>query len=136
MSYNFLYKTYLNRPPGLSRTNQPVSLNDFWKKQGDNSYIQILTSATNTNAYAEINNFINSNGVLSNASYIKIKSVSISYLLPDRFVKKLHLAKFRYYISSNNLLLFTKFKGTDPETVDIFTLPPLRTITCGLQVSF
>lgn len=135
-SYNYLYKIYSNKPPGISRSNQPSLLDDYWQKTDDITSLQKLTASTNSTAYEGISNFSASSGVISDASYIRIKMLAISYNLPSKILKKVYLTKCRFYISSNNLGVLTKFKATDPETVDIFTLPPLRTIALGIHIGF
>jgi TonB-linked SusC/RagA family outer membrane protein len=135
-SYNFLYQIYLNKPPGLSKSNQPELMSDYWQKQGDQSYIQKLTASTSSTAYEAINNFTSSSGVISDASYIRIKMLSLSYTLPNKTLLKIKLSKCRFYMAANNLVIFTHFKATDPETVDTFTLPPIRTIAVGIHIAF
>jgi TonB-linked SusC/RagA family outer membrane protein len=134
-SYNFLYAIYRNKPPG-GRFNQPDILNNYWQKAGDQAYIQKLTANTGSEAYDAMQNFLSSNAVYSNAGYLKIKYAALSYRLSESVLHKLHLTQCRFYISSNNLAIFTRFKATDPETIDTFTLPPLRTVSAGIQMAF
>jgi hypothetical protein len=42
----------------------------------------------------------------------------------------------RVYMQAQNLFTITRYKGTDPETRNLFTLPPLRTIAAGVELSF
>jgi TonB-linked SusC/RagA family outer membrane protein len=135
-AYNFLNKIYSDNPPGFPGSNLPALLADYWQKQGDASSIQKLTASTNSAAYAQIDNFLNSSGVFSDASYVRIKTLAVSYDLCAAVLKKMHLKTCRLYVAANNLALFTRFKATDPETMDLFTLPPLRTIAAGIHLGF
>lgn len=135
-SYNYLFKIYDNNPPGFAIVNQPTQLANYWQKPEDNQYIQMPTASDGSKAYGDIRNFVASDGILSNASYIRFKTVSVSYCLPSSILKKLYLNSCKFYLSSNNLAIITPFKGTDPEVIDIFTLPPTRTISAGIQVNF
>ena len=42
----------------------------------------------------------------------------------------------RLYIEGQNLLTFTNYKGLDPENPGSITLPPLRLISIGLNMTF
>lgn len=133
---NMLYRIYDTRPPGFTKSNIPVLLNNTWQKQGDQPSLQKLTASTNSSAYNEISNFLASSGVFSNASYVKLKYISLSYSLPSSLLKKLHLKNCKFYVAGNNLAIFTPFKGTDPETIDTFTLSPLRTMNVGIHITY
>lgn len=63
--------------------------------------------------YAKNNRF--SSFWLQDGSYLRMKTVQIGYSLPAAFVKKLQVEKIRLYVSANNLLTITKYKGFDPE---------------------
>ncbi len=74
-----------------------------------------------------------SNAVWGNASYIRLKNVSLRYDLSE-YAKKIKLSRATVYVNAQNLLTFTNYKGMDPETKGI-TLPPVKTITAGIQLS-
>ena len=47
-----------------------------------------------------------------------MKNLTVSYTLPDAWVKKAHLQKVQVFFSGENLLTFTKLKGMfDPEAI-------------------
>ena len=80
-------------------------------------------------------NYIASNAVITDASFIRLKNVSASYQIPlDEGTKK-YLQSVRLSLQGQNLVTFTKYKGLDPETQGL-ALPPLRTITLGTQFTF
>jgi len=133
---NMYYKIYNTQPPGFARSNMPVELFNAWRKEGDQSDFQKFTASTNSLAYAEISNFLSSSGVYSNASYVRLKYLSLSYTLSSSLLKKLHLKKCKFYVAGNNLAIITPYVGTDPETINTFTLPPLRIYSAGFQMSF
>lgn len=59
--------------------------------------------------------YVNSRFV-ENASYVRLKQLSLGYNLPEGLVHRLHfLEGIRIYASGQNLLTFTGYKGTDPE---------------------
>lgn len=47
----------------------------------------------------------------------------------------MHLSNCRMYLQGQNLMTITGYKGMDPETQSLTTLPPLRVVTAGIQFS-
>jgi len=116
-----------------SYNNQPQQLAERWQKSGDVSsyqkYSQDFGDAYNSYTYAQ-----QSNIAFSDASFIRVKNVSISYQLPQSFRNKTHFSSARIYLLAQNLFTVTNFNGVDPENQSIIALPPLRMITMGLQI--
>ena len=50
-----------------------------------------------------------------NASYLKLKSLTIDYQLPQKFTDKLHIHQANIFLAGNNLLIVSKYPGPDPE---------------------
>jgi TonB-linked SusC/RagA family outer membrane protein len=88
-------------------------------------------------------NFTNpSNFYLEDGSYFRIKTLQIGYTIPKSITDKAGLQKLRVYISSNNLVTFTKYTGFDPEiggtsySIDRGIYPQARSFMFGLNVIF
>ncbi len=90
-------------------------------------------------------NYVNSRFV-ENASYLRLKSLSLSYDLPKSlFTRVKHIQGLRIYGTAQNLLTFTSYKGTDPEVnahtsntgggLDFNSFPAFRTVALGLRLS-
>lgn len=110
--------------PGV-RINQPAGiLNTPLQK-----YSQRFGSAART-AYSYVQQ---SDFYYTNTSYIRLSNVSISYSFPNKWIRKMHLSNCRIYMQGQNLLTITSYKGMDPETQSLTTLPPLRVVTAGIQ---
>ncbi|WP_316834904.1 SusC/RagA family TonB-linked outer membrane protein [Pedobacter nutrimenti] len=130
------YNTLYNYMPGSMR-NQPVAVMNRWQKPGDITNIPRFSQNTD---YTTATNPFFSDLFYSDASFIRLSNLSLSYDLSDKIAKKLHLQQFRLYVSGSNLLTITSFKGLDPEN-NAFnsysggSLPPLRTMTAGVKVS-
>ncbi|MBO9572854.1 MAG: hypothetical protein J7497_11725, partial [Chitinophagaceae bacterium] len=62
--------------------------------------------------------------------------VAISYQFTEGIIQKLKMQNLRVFTHMQNVLTFTKYNGLDPETLSIYSLPPLRMITFGLQATF
>lgn len=133
--YNYLY-TQANFIPGYFYINQPTIVLQRWQKPGDVTNIQKFTATGAVPVFtAGYSNLINSDGIYSDASYIRLKNVSISYNLPVSWCRKIHIDGFRLYLQGQNLLTITNYIGADPENQSLFVLPPLRTITTGIQLT-
>ena len=77
---------------------------------------------------------------LEDASFLRLKNLTISYMLPQNWLKKTRFfTNARVYAQGQNLLTFTKFSGLDPEA---FTnmyqaqYPMSRQYSFGLELSF
>ncbi len=66
---------------------------------------------------------------VENGSYIKLKNLQIAYNLSGKFFDKLRIKNAKVYVLGNNILCFTKYKGTDPEIGSQFPTYDLGTVT-------
>jgi TonB-linked SusC/RagA family outer membrane protein len=112
-------------------SNQPVSVLDRWQKTGDDAAIGRFTTS---GLFPSFN--VSDAWYSYDASYIRLKNVSLSWQLPTGLLKKAKLQNARVYAHAQNLATITKFPGLDPETLSINALPPLRMITVGGQIEF
>jgi hypothetical protein len=91
------------------------------------------------------NNYANSSRWLENASYGRIRNIELGYNLPQDLLKKVNVASARVYVSGQNLVTFTGYKGLDPEVpgsgvqlrgFDNGNWPASRIISFGVQCEF
>jgi TonB-linked SusC/RagA family outer membrane protein len=75
---------------------------------------------------------------LENASYIRLKQVTLGYDLPNSLVRKLKLSQIRVFAQAINLLTWTAYTGLDPEILftEIGRYPQSKQVTGGLQIEF
>jgi TonB-linked SusC/RagA family outer membrane protein len=85
---------------------------------------------------------------VENGSYLRVKSFNIGYTFPATIINAIgggRISKLRLYVSSQNLLTFTKYSGYDPEIgarsanslvqgIDYGQFPQARTIMGGIQI--
>lgn len=117
--------------------NQPVTVLDRWQKPGDKTNIQEFTQSPSSAAYTSFTNSqYYGDNVISDASFIRLKNISLSYTLPNNILKTLHLSNAKIYLQGQNLLTITNYLGLDPENQNVANLPPLRILTAGLQLTF
>ncbi len=116
--------------------NQSVDVSNNWKSPGDHSNIQAFTQSFSSVPYNSWQYISSSDYAFTDASFIRLKNVSLSYLFANSLIKKAKLKECKVYLQGQNLLVFTKYKGPDPETTNGFVLPPLRMVTIGASVTF
>ncbi|MHA4894377.1 SusC/RagA family TonB-linked outer membrane protein [Pedobacter sp. PWIIR3] len=109
--------------------NEPIQVLDRWQKDGDLAEIQKFSTRL------LLSNIGNSNFAYTDASYARIKNVSLSYTLPGKVLKSLKIDRCRVFAQGQNIFTVTKYIGLDPENSTFNNLPPLRVITFGLQVT-
>jgi TonB-linked SusC/RagA family outer membrane protein len=121
---------------GQLNFNHPALILDHWRNQGDIAPYQKYTESAATEAWKASGLIYNSSANLTDASYIRLKNLSLSYSLPERWMARWKLEKARVYIEAQNLITVTKYNGPDPETMGRFALPPLRMLATGIQLTF
>jgi TonB-linked SusC/RagA family outer membrane protein len=119
-------------PPGQYNTNQPTWVLSHWQKPGDLTSVEMYSTQYG-NSFTAYTNYQLSNAVISDASFIRLKNLAISYELPERWKKAAHLQTVKIYMQGQNLFVVTTYKGLDPETQGL-NLPPLRMITGGIKI--
>jgi TonB-linked SusC/RagA family outer membrane protein len=123
---------YISFTPG-AMFNQPDYVLSRWQKETDNADTQRFgQSSTTSTAYGL---FISSDRSVNDASYVRMKNLSLSYSLPAKLLSRLRASGARVFIQGQNLMTMTNFKGLDPETSNGF-LPPLRVLTGGVSLTF
>ncbi len=80
------------------------------------------------------------------ASFVKLREVSLTYSLPDNFLDSTFLSSASLTLSGRNLLVITDYPGIDPETnlsgdsngfgLDYFNQPNTRSYSVALKLTF
>jgi len=149
---NQLFNTMRIRRESLYEGNDPKLMNP-WTPQNQESDIPALYDGK----YVEDQRLVNkirmgtSSGMTSqwveDASFIKLKVVTLGYTFSDKLVKRIRFSKAKLFVSGTNLITFTKYTGYDPEVaafatndatlgVDLSVYPPARTYTFGINFTF
>ena len=114
-------------------SNQPTAVLNHWPQNGTAAEIQQYTTGANAAALDAYFLYSNSSATISDASYVRLKSISLTYTIPKEWTKGI---TGRIYLQGQNLLTLTKYKGADPENQSAFYSPPLRQLTLGINLSF
>jgi TonB-linked SusC/RagA family outer membrane protein len=82
----------------------------------------------------------NSTFWLTNAHYLRLRTLEVGYSLPQRVITKIGMDKVRFYINTYNLISFDNLKkmGVEPEVMDENGLqyPQNRLVNIGVNLSF
>jgi len=70
------------------------------------------------------------------ASFIRLKDVSLSYDLPTSLLKRLRVESARVYVNGRNLWTKTKWTGMDPELSSQRAIPLERSFMSGLSLRY
>ena len=135
---------------GLRQDLEGMNLEMNYSKETLNAW-----SPTNTNTdipRAVINdpnlNSQTSSRFVESGSYLRLRTLQLGYTFADQLLAKLGVSNARIYVSGDNLLTFTKYKGYNPDIgrtgsilnrgVDYghVAYPLAQTYTMGIQVSF
>jgi TonB-linked SusC/RagA family outer membrane protein len=111
--------------------NKPVEFLDSWEKPGDIAKREKYSSSFLSNSG---NNARSSDAVWSDASYIRLKNLSLSWQMPQKWIRSMHINNSKLFIQGQNLLTITNYLGLDPETKSSTSLPPLRVVTLGFKI--
>ncbi|WP_027471306.1 SusC/RagA family TonB-linked outer membrane protein [Saccharicrinis fermentans] len=143
--FNFRYKqdvvnlARMNTESMSGYDNQSTATLRRWRFEGDETDIPRAY-------YNSPKNNLGSDRYLEDASFLRLKSVTLKYNLPKSLLKTIGFTRANVYITGQNLLTFTKYTGPDPETgassnwknlgFDSNQTPRSRQVTLGLNLSF
>ncbi len=93
----------------VNSANQSAAVLARWQKPGD------ITDIPGVSKDASTNNSLISTRFLENGSYLRFKTITLSYDIKAAFLSRMGLKDVSVYVSGNNLITITKYKGFDPE---------------------
>src|SRR5579871_6526198 len=93
----------------VNSANQSSAVLARWEKPGD------ITNIPGVSTDASTNNSLISTRFLESGSYLRFKTITLSYRISPKLLSKIGLSAATIYVSGNNLITITKYKGFDPE---------------------
>ncbi len=121
---------------------------DYWRPEGETNILGPNTDAYYPKPYLSLEDLKNkqiSTRYMQNASYLRLKNITLGYTLPSGLVAKVGVKSTRLYLSAENLLTFTKLTSLmDPEALSTLNgawgtakIHPLREVySVGVNVTF
>ena len=102
---------------GRSVGNQRVDIMNRWQQPGDVTNVPMVTPNGVINGVDQYYGFVGTNRFLSDAGYIRLKTVTLSYDFPSKLLSSINLRSARIFVQGVNLLTWTEYDGIDPEVV-------------------
>jgi hypothetical protein len=122
---------FLNIQPPGGIGNVPAEVLNRWQKPGDKAAFARFTMNPVSSDFF----LATSDAIYTDASFIRLTNLSLSYTLPAGSIKRLGLSNCRFYLKGENILVITKYKGVDPETQYFGGMPPAKIFTGGFQIT-
>lgn len=118
--------------------NQYASYTDRWTPENPNSNIPAATNSSS--------NLVISSRVVEDASFLRLKTVTLGYTVPKTFLKKYKIDNARLYVAAQNLWTITGYSGYDPEVsirsggltpgLDFSSYPRALSVSFGINLGF
>lgn len=134
-----VYEFYYNRP-SIWQGGPVYAYNHHWTNQNPQVNEQAWAGGYD-NEYSNLSSY-----QIQDGSYLRLKNIMLGYSLPVQNFKKIGFTKLRFYVSGQNLLTFTKYRGFDPEVnysnsiiqpgIDYGSYPRSKFFTFGINASF
>jgi TonB-linked SusC/RagA family outer membrane protein len=123
--------------------NQSTATNWRWRREGD---ITDMPRAYFESGKFVTFNWLGSDRFVEDGSYLRLKTLSFSYLVDKRFCKLIKVNDMKLFATAYNLFTWTNYSGQDPDVAppsrpdelpkDYSRTPPSRRIMLGLNISF
>lgn len=123
---------YLNSTPGTMNNISRWQYDNRWQYAGHEAASPALTTISDI-SYGR---YGNSDAYYTDASFIRLRTVALSYSLPQKLARKAKMSRMALNLNAQNLFTITGYKGLDPDVTQFGAMPPLRTITAGISCSF
>lgn len=109
--------------------NVPLKIyNDHWSQPGQQAkYARFTTVASPSDSYVN-----GSDLRYTDASYLRLSNVSLSYTLPEKLMKNKTLHIFMH---AQNVWTWTRYEGLDPDTQNFGSMPTAKVFTAGLSLT-
>ena len=87
--------------------NMFASYADRWSETNKDSDIPVVSNSASNKVF--------SSRIIEDGSYLRLKSVSIGYTLPQDLTRKVKIERVHFGVSAQNLWTLTRYSGYDPE---------------------
>lgn len=123
----------------MNETNYRGDWLNRWTGPGTSNEFPRVTFVDENENMRTVSDFFVHNG-----SFVRLRNMTLGYTLPKKVTDYLKINRLRFYVSGENLLTFTQYKGYDPEIgggvfsngIDHGIYPQARTVLGGVNISF
>ena len=119
--------------------NQSTAVLNRWRKEGDDTDMPRAL-------YGMGYNYLPSDRYVEDASYMRVKSISLSWALPKKWLAHIGFNTASIYVTGYDLFTFTSYSGQNPEVSlpskasdlvkDGSTTPVSKRFACGINLNF
>ena len=141
MFFNFRYgnkiinAARMNAENMFYDNNQSIAVNWRWRKDGD---VTNMPRALHKWGY----NWLGSDRYVEDGSFLRFKYLQFAYSVPPAILKPIGIKKASAYINFNNVAVWTKYTGVDPEvgygslgvSSDNNSTPRSKDVTLGISI--
>jgi len=127
-------RNYMGEVANRWTPDNPIEYGVWAAPSGNDTYIPVYSGKMMSDFWVE------------DGSYLRIKNIALGYSLSKSLIKKLNVENIRLSATVDNLFIFTKYSGYDPEVsvknealnrgIDYSAYPKGRSFTLGLNVVF
>lgn len=139
-TYNGVMATLVSWGPSRAQALSTDAL-DYWKQPGDVTFLPKASSSNTTRTTDQY---------LQDASYLRLRNVTLGYTVPKALVNRVKIENLRVYIQGQNLLTYIPNYFGDPEVgtgsaestllipgqYSLYSYPSTRQFTFGMDISF
>ncbi|MEQ6121228.1 SusC/RagA family TonB-linked outer membrane protein [Reichenbachiella sp. MALMAid0571] len=120
------------------KSNNNLEVLNRWTPQNTNTNIPRATALRPSTKFSD--------SWLEDGSYIRLKTITLGYQLPQYMLEKLNVRMLKLYVTATNLITFTKYTGYDPDVsvsgsvtqqgFDQGVYPQVKSFMLGLNIGF
>ncbi len=118
--YNFNYGGLVAHFNGVKR--------DYWTPEDPSDEVPRVYLDNTSSLYKSTSGY-------QDASYIRLRNLTLAYNLPEKILQPLRIERLRVYVTTNNLFTITDYKSYSPE-VTPSGYPDNRSFLAGINVTF
>lgn len=128
-----------NRRNDLRFANYTTEVLDRWTGEGSSNEVPRVTIDDPNRSWIRPSDFF-----VEDADFLRLKNITLGYTLPKTVLKSIGIESVRMYVTSENLLTFTKYSGLEVEIgggpltmgIDQGVYPQSRTFLGGMNITF
>jgi TonB-dependent starch-binding outer membrane protein SusC len=116
--------------------NMLADIKDAWTPENRDSNIPRVSVKDENGNFGTTSDWY-----IEDASYLRLKNLTLGYTVPNALTSKIGLSNLRFYFTGTNLLTLTDYSGFDPEVIvdngiDVGRYPQARSYILGLNLQF
>jgi TonB-linked SusC/RagA family outer membrane protein len=119
---------FLTNQSNFGGFNQNAAVLDHWKEPGDNVHYPL---------YGQVPASIFDTRFVEDASFLRLRNITLSYNLPSKVLQTVKLRNIRLYVQGQNLWTLTSYTGWDPEfpgATELNAYPAVKTYSFGIDI--